>query len=77
MQESVSCAKKDASTTDDVAFNAARSFVTVTLNANANRVWNTTITLNSTDLTGCAAPGILTVKVSRTTDTATNVVGRN
>lgn len=73
MQESVACSKEDGSTTDDVAFNAARSFATVTLNANANRVWNTTLTLNSTDLTGCVAPGVLWVKISRTTDTATNV----
>jgi hypothetical protein len=73
MQESVACAKLDGTTTDDVAFNAARSFSTITLNGNANRTWDTTITLNSTDLTGCAAPGIMWVKISRTTDTATNV----
>jgi hypothetical protein len=73
MQESVSCTKEDGSTTDDVAFNAARSFATVTETSRANQVFDTTITLNSTDLTGCAAPGILWVKISRTTDTATNV----
>ncbi|MFY9560032.1 MAG: hypothetical protein WAQ52_07350 [Terriglobales bacterium] len=73
MQESAACAKEDGTTTDDVAYNAARSFSTFTLNANANRVWNATITRNSTDVTGCAAPGIMWVKISRTTDTATNV----
>ena len=73
MQESVSCAKLDGSTTDDVAFNAARSFGTITLNGNANRMWQANIQLNSTDLTGCSAPGTMWVKISRTTDTATNV----
>lgn len=73
MQEQVACAKEDGTTTDDVAFNAARSFTTITLNGNANRTWSTTLALNSTDLTGCAAPGIMWVKISRTTDTATNV----
>lgn len=73
MQEAVACAKEDGSTTDDVAFNAARSFATVTLNGNANRTWKTTLGLNSTDMTGCTAPGIMWVKISRTTDTATNV----
>jgi hypothetical protein len=73
LQEAVACAKLDGSTTDDVAFNAARSMATVTLNGNANRAWNTTLQLNSTDLTGCTAPGIMWVKITRTTDTATNV----
>jgi hypothetical protein len=73
MQESVACAKEDGTTTDDVAFNAARSFATITLNGNANRTWKTTLALNSTDMTGCTAPGLMWVKVSRTTDTATNV----
>lgn len=73
MQEQVACAKLDGSTTDDVAYNAARSFSTVTLNGNANRTWEADLQLNSTDMTGCAHPGILWVKISRTTDTATNV----
>lgn len=73
MQESVACAKEDGTTTDDVAFNAARSLATVTLNGNANRTWKTTLALNSTDMTGCTAPGLMWVKISRTTDTATNV----
>lgn len=73
LQESIECAKLDGSTTDDVAFNAARSLSTVTLNGNANRSWNTTLQLNSTDMTGCSAPGIMWVKLTRTTDTATNV----
>lgn len=73
MQESIGCAKEDGTTTDDVAFNAARSFSTITLNGNANRTWQANLQLNSTDLTGCSAPGLMWVKVSRTTDTATNV----
>lgn len=73
MQESVTCAKLDGSTTDDVAFNAARSLSTVTLNGNANRTWESDLQLNSTDFTGCVAPSVAWVKISRTTDTATNV----
>ena len=73
MQESVACAKLDGTTTDDVAFNAARSFSTVTLNGNANRTWEADLALNNTDMTGCSAPGIMWIKISRTTDTATNV----
>lgn len=71
MQASTVCAKGDGSTTDDVAFNAAQSFGTITLNGNANRTWNATLTGATT--TGCAAGSTLWVKISRTTDTATNV----
>ncbi len=71
MQASTACAKGDGSTTDDVAFNSAQSFGTITLNGNANRTWNATLT--GLTKTGCIAGSTLWVKVSRTTDTATNV----
>jgi len=71
MQAATACAKGDGSTTDDVAFNTAQSFGTITLNGNANRTW--TATLTGATITGCVAPSTLWVKVSRTTDTATNV----
>jgi|SRR5579885_849101 len=71
MQAATQCAKGDGSTTDDVAFNAAQSFATVTLNGNANRTWTTTLT--GLTMTGCSAPGWMWIKISRTTDTATNV----
>lgn len=71
LQVASQCFKLDGSTTDDVAFNTAQSMSTVTLNGNANRSWNATLTSITT--TGCSAPGIMIVKVTRTTDTATNV----
>jgi hypothetical protein len=73
MQAATACAALDGSTTDDVAFNAAQSFSTVTLNGNANRTW--TATISSLTTTGCTAPGIMWIKFTRTTDTATNVEG--
>lgn len=73
MQEATACAKLDGTTTDDVAYNAARSFSTVTLNTTANQTWQGNIQLNSTDLTGCTPPSIMWTKITRTTDTATNV----
>jgi len=71
MQAASSCAKGDGTTTDDVAFNTAQAFSTITLNGNANRTW--TATLTGLTNTGCAVQGILWLKISRTTDTATNV----
>lgn len=71
MQAATSCAKGDGSTTDDVAFNTAQSFGTITLNGNANRTWNATLT--GLTKTGCIAGSTLWIKISRTTDTATNV----
>lgn len=71
MQVASAFAKGDGSTTDDVAFNTAQSFSTITLNGNANRTWTATLTGITT--TGIAAPGIMWLKISRTTDTATNV----
>jgi hypothetical protein len=71
MQAATSCGKGDGSTTDDVAFNTAQSFGTITLNGNANRTWNATLT--GLTKTGCIAGSTLWIKISRTTDTATNV----
>lgn len=71
MQAATSCYKGDGSTTDDVAYNTAQSFGTITLNGNANRTWNATLT--GLTKTGCIAGSTLSVKISRTTDTATNV----
>jgi len=71
MQLATACDKGDGSTTDDVAFNSPQSFSTITLNGNANRTW--TATLNNITMTGCAAPGVLRLQLSRTADTATNV----
>ena len=71
LQAATECAKLDGSTTDDVAFNAAQSLSTVTLNTTANQTW--TATLASLTTTGCSAPGIMWVKITRTTDTSTNV----
>jgi hypothetical protein len=72
-QIKVSCSKGDGSTTDDVAFNAAHSLSTVTLNTTANQFWSTSnVQLNATDLTGCSAGSLMIVQVGRATDTATN-----
>jgi len=71
MQAATVCAKGDGSTTDDVAFNTAQSLGTITLNGNANRTWNATLT--GLTKTGCIAGSTLWVKLSRTSDTATNV----
>jgi hypothetical protein len=71
MQAATACGKGDGSTTDDVAFNTAQSFGTITLNGNANRTWNATLT--GLTKTGCTAGSTLWVKISRTSDTATNV----
>jgi hypothetical protein len=72
MQVTSSCSKSDGSTTDDVAFNTPQSLSTVTLNTTANATWTGTLTGITT--TGCSAGGILRIKVSRTTDTATGTV---
>lgn len=71
MQIATACGKGDGSVTDDVAFNAAQSLSTVTLNGNANRQWDAT--LSGITMTGCIAGGVLRLQLSRTTDTATNV----
>lgn len=72
LQASTRCSKLDGSTSDDVAYNAAQAMGTITLGAGgANQTWTTT--LSSLTTTGCSAPGIMWVKITRTTDTATNV----
>ncbi len=71
MQLATACAKGDGTTTDDVSFNTAQSLGTITLNTTANQAWKAT--LNSITMTGCTAGGTLRLKLSRTTDTATNV----
>jgi hypothetical protein len=71
MQIATACSKGDGSTTDDVAFNTAQSLGTITLNGNANRQWDATLT--GITMTGCVAGGVLRLQLSRTTDTATNV----
>ena len=71
LQASTECSKLDGTTTDDVAFNAAQSLGTVTINTTANQMW--TATLASLTTTGCSAPGVMWIKITRTTDTATNV----
>lgn len=70
----VICAKGDGTTTDDVAFNAAQSLATITLNANANREWTTSsVQFNSTSMTGAVAASVCTVKMSiNASSTATN-----
>ena len=71
MQIATACSKGDGSTTDDVAFNAAQSLGTITLNTTASQQWDAT--LSNITMTGCVAGGMLRLKLSRTTDTATNV----
>lgn len=72
-QIKVSCNKGDGSTTDDVTFNAAHSSSTVTLNTTANQFWsNSSVQMNSTDVTGCVGGAQMTIQVGRATDTATN-----
>lgn len=71
MQIATACGKGDGTTTDDVAFNTAQSFGTVTINTTANQQWKTT--LSNITMTNCTAGGLLRLKLSRTTDTATNV----
>lgn len=71
MQVATACGKGDGTTTDDVAFNAAQSFGTVTLVATANQQWDAS--LSNITMTGCIAGGTLRLQLSRTTDTATNV----
>ena len=75
-QIKVSCMKGDGSTTDDVSFAAARSASTITLSsATANLFFtSSTITLNSTDMSGCQANSQMIVQIGRATDTATSAV---
>lgn len=70
----VSCTGTAGTTSDDVTFNASHSSSTITLSsATANLFFSSsTVQLNSTDVTGCAAGGMMIVQVGRATDTATS-----
>lgn len=59
---------------DDHAFATAHSLTTVTVgtSAVANGLYTTSIQMNSTDMTGCVAGGMMIVQVGRATDTATS-----
>lgn len=65
------CSSTSGSAIDDVAFNAANAFPTITLNATANAQWVASTTGITT--TGCSAGNVLQVKISRATDTAAGV----
>jgi hypothetical protein len=72
-QIQVSCAKGDGSTTDDVTFNAAHSSSTITLNTTNHQFWsNSSMQMNSTDMTGCVAGALMIIQVGRASDTASN-----
>ncbi len=61
----VSCMAGDGTTTDDVAFNAVHNSSTVTIgSATANLFYGTSnVTLNATDMTGCAPGSGMIVKI--------------
>lgn len=67
-QIATSCAATSGSSIDDLAFNTADAFATITLNATANAQWQTAKT--GINITGCSAGNTLQLKISRTTDTA-------
>jgi hypothetical protein len=71
-QIATSCTATSGSTVDDVAFNPADVFTTITLNATANAQWETSKT--SINLTGCSPLNTLQVKISRAKDTASSRV---
>jgi hypothetical protein len=68
----VACAIGDGTTTDDVGWSAAHALPAVTLTGVANALWTTSnVQLNSTDMSGCVAGGLMWIQVGRSTDTAT------
>ena len=69
-QIATSCTATSGSTTDDLAFNAADNFATITLNATANAQWQAAKTGINT--TGCSAGNTMQMKIIRATDTAAN-----
>jgi hypothetical protein len=71
-QIATSCAATSGSTVDDIAFNTADVFTTITLNATANAQWETNKT--SISITGCSPLDTLQVKISRAQDTASSRV---
>jgi hypothetical protein len=77
-QIKVSCpTATNGTVTDDHAFAAAHSATTVTFGASAvaNGFYTTSVQMNSTDMTGCVAGGMMIVQVGRATDTATGTIG--
>jgi hypothetical protein len=71
-QIATSCTATSGSTVDDIAFNPADVFTTITLNAIAHAQWETNKT--SINITGCSPLKTLQVKISRATDTASSRV---
>jgi hypothetical protein len=71
-QIATSCTATSGSTVDDIAFNTADVFTTITLNATANAQWETNKT--GINVTGCSPLNTLQVKISRATDTASSRV---
>jgi hypothetical protein len=71
-QIATSCTATSGSTVDDIAFNTADVFTTITLNATADAQWETNKT--SINVTGCSPSNTLQVKISRATDTASSRV---
>jgi hypothetical protein len=71
-QIATSCTATSGSTVDDIAFNTADVFTTITLNATANAQWETNKT--SINVTGCSPLNTLQVKISRAKDTASSRV---
>jgi hypothetical protein len=71
-QIATSCTATSGSTVDDIAFNTADVFTTITLNAAANAQWETNKT--SINITGCSPLNTLQVKISRAKDTASSRV---
>jgi len=71
-QIATSCTATRGSTVDDIAFNTADVFTTITLNATANAQWETNKT--NINIGGCSPLNTLQVKISRATDTASSRV---
>jgi hypothetical protein len=71
-QIATSCTATSGSTVDDIAFNTADVFTTITLNATADAQWETNKT--GINVTGCSPLNTLQVKISRATDTASSRV---
>jgi len=65
------CSSTTGAATDDVAFNTADAFNTITLSTPSNAQWVASKT--GINITGCSAGNLLQVKISRATDTAAAV----
>jgi hypothetical protein len=75
-QIKVACTTATSGVSDDPSFAAAHSSSTITLSsATANLFFSTSnVQMNSTDMSGCVAGGLMIVQVGRATDTATSAV---